>query len=314
MIVDQAKVVFQSGSGGQASTACVKLSSGKAIGVGGDGGRGGNVILRVSPHLYDLKSFKGKKKFIASSGQAGSKNNKSGKDADDLIVSVPAGTRVIEQGNIVVDLIKEDDQLLLCRGGLGGLGNFKRNYTKPAKEGERKEVVLDYRILNQVVILGFANSGKTTLFNALTGQNQKVADYPFTTSSCIWAAFEYEFKRFVVMDMPPLSRIRKPTQEGKNIFLRQILRSKLLIFLSDNPRDYKKDFEDILREVKAYDSSLLEEKKFFYLLAKIDTIDRKEDSLKVLPIGTKEGLKSEKLKKIIKEALEDENNSCKNRK
>lgn len=281
MIVDKARVIFQSGSGGRGSSGTVKLSSGKSVALGGDGGRGGNVILKVNPHLYDLKNFKGSKKFTADSGEAGSKKNKKGRDAEDLIVGVPLGTRVIAEGKIIADLLKEEDLFLVCRGGAGGLGNFKREYTVAAKEGVSRQVTLDYRIPNQVAILGFANSGKTTLFNALSGQNQKVADYPFTTNSCFWAPAEHEFKRFTVLDTPPLTRITKPAQEGRNNFLGQILRSQLLLFLSDNPTDAKRDFEDIESEIKAYDSELLKRKKIFYLSLKLDTIDIKELKKKI---------------------------------
>ena len=303
MIVDKARVTFLSGSGGQGSSGLVKLSSGKSVGLGGDGGRGGSVILKVNPHLYDLKTFKGNKKFAASSGEAGSKKNKKGKDADDLIVGVPSGTRVVEQGKIIVDLLKEEEQFLICQGGAGGLGNFKRDYTVAAKEGRIREVTLDYRIPNQAAILGFANSGKTTLFNALSGQNQKVADYPFTTTSCLWAPVEYESRRFVVLDTPPLTRITKPSQKGRNDFLGQLLRSEIVLILSDNPTDYRRDFKDILAEVNGYNSELLAGKKFFYLLAKVDTIDKKAEISEVLPIAAKQGLNIEELKKRIVKIL-----------
>ncbi|MCF7908464.1 MAG: 50S ribosome-binding GTPase [Candidatus Omnitrophica bacterium] len=303
MIFSKARVVFQSGSGGQGSRGVIKLSSGKSVGIGGDGGKGGSVILKVNLHLYDLKTFKGNKKFRALNGEPGSKKNKKGPDAEDLIVGVPLGTRVIEQGKVVFDLIKEDDQILLCRGGSGGLGNHKRNYITQAKEGQVREVVLDYRIPHDVAILGFPNCGKTSLFNSLCGQNQKVADYPFTTTSCVWAPCDYEFDYFTVLDTPPLTRIEKPSQEAKNNFLGQILRSKVVIFLSDNQSDYENDFQDIRREVERYDSLLLKGKKIFYLLAKIDTIDKKAGNDEFLLIGTKEKLKLQALKKIILKSL-----------
>lgn len=303
MIVSKARVVFQSGSGGQGSRGIVKLHSGKNVGIGGDGGRGGSVILKVNLHLYDLKSFKGNKKFRASSGEPGLKNNKKGPDAEDLIIGVPLGTRIIEQGKIVADLIKEDDQVLLCRGGAGGLGNHKRNYTTQAKEGQIREVNLDYRIPNEVAILGFSNCGKTSLYNSLCGQNQKVADYPFTTTSCVWAPCDYEFNRFTVLDTPPLTRIEKPSQEAKNYFLGQILRSKVVLFLTDSQADHGKDFQDIRKEVERYDPLLLKGKKIFYLLAKVDTIDKKAGNSQILIIGTKEKLRLENLKKAIVKSL-----------
>ena len=162
----------------------MSLSSRKVVGGGGDGGKGGDVILQINPHLYDLSKFKGNKKFIAKDGERGKEKNKKGKDAPALIVNVPCGTRVVEKDQLIVDLINEGDEFLICHGGAGGKGNYKRDYNIPAQEGQAKEVVLDYRIPNDVAILGFPNSGKTSLFNILTGHNYKVAHYPFTTTSC----------------------------------------------------------------------------------------------------------------------------------
>ena len=306
MIVSKARVVFQSGSGGRGSSGVLKLPLGKSVGVGGDGGNGGSVILKVNLHLYDLKNFKGSKKFSAADGEGGLKKNKKGLDAEDLIVGVPLGTRIVEQGKIVADLIKEDDQILLCRGGNGGLGNYRRNYITKAQEGQVREVVLDYRIPHEVAILGFSNCGKTSLFNSLCGQNQKVAEYPFTTTFCVLAPCDDEFKRFTVLDTPPLTKIEKPTQAAKNDFLGQILRSKVVLFLSDNLVGYKQDFQDIRNEAKRYDSSLLKGKKIFYLLAKVDTIDKKADSDELLLIGTKEKLKLKGLKERILKSLEQD--------
>lgn len=306
MIFTKARVIFRSGSGGKGSSSFVRSSSGSSFGAGGDGGSGGAIILKVDQHLYDLRNFKGKKKFLASSGEVGSKQNKKGRDAPDLIVGVPSGTRVFDVfGDLIVDLIGQDEQFILCRGGSGGLGNFKRNYTTSPQDGQEKEVILDYRIPNQVAILGFANSGKTTIFNALTGQNQKVADYPFTTLSCVWAPVDYEFKRFVILDMPPLTRIKKPSQQTKNDFLSQILRSQIILFVSEATADYKSDFKDILAEINRYDANLMDGKKIFYLLAKIDTIDTKVKDNKIMLLAAKQNQGLEELKAAIIEELGD---------
>ncbi len=282
----------------------LSLSHRKAIGGGGDGGRGGDVILKVTPHLYDLSKFKGNKKFIAQDGQRGRESNKKGKDAPALFVNVPFGTRVLdEDGQLITDLIAGEDEFLICRGGSGGKGNYKKEYTTPAHPGESKEVILDYRIPNDVAILGFANGGKTSLFNKLTGHDYKVADYPFTTTSCIWAKTEYEFKSCVVLDTAPFKRRKDSAQHIENKFLDHIFRSKIIILLSDVDNDFKQDFTDLKEEIALYDPLLLGGKKIFYLLNKVDKIDKKITDRSLIPISAEKGTGLDKLKAKIFKSL-----------
>jgi len=303
VIVDKVTVYLQSGKGGQGNFSFISLSSRKIIGGGGDGGRGGDVILKVNPHLYDLSKFKGNKKFIAEDGERGKEKNKKGKDAPCLIVNVPCGTRVIEEGEVIVDLVKSLDEFLICRGGAGGRGNYKKDYTVPPQEGRACEVVLDYRIPNDVAILSFANSGKTSLFNILTSHNYKVADYPFTTTSCIWAKTEFEFKSCVILDTPPLRRKKAPAEHRENTFLRHIFRSKIIILLSDNFSNFRRDFADLEKEISLYEHSLLKKKKIFYLLNKIDKIDKQIKMKGIIPISAKEGIGIDRLKAKIFNSL-----------
>ncbi len=246
----------------------------KVVGDGGDGGRGGSVVIRVSLHLYDLSKFKGNKKFIAANGGRGNGSNKKGKDADDLIIGVPYGTRVICAKEVIVDLVGDKLEFVICRGGMGGKGNYKRNYTMPPQEAQDKHVILDYRIPNDVAIVGFPNSGKTSLFNALTNQKQKVAEYPFTTTSCFWSKAEHEFESFTVLDTPPLKQRKDPDKRIEAVFLKHLLRSKVMLFLSDNACGCKNDFVSLADEISLYDSSFIKNKKVFYLLSKSDKIDK----------------------------------------
>ena len=335
MIIDKAVIYLRSGKGGEGCSSVMKLSSRKMVASGGDGGDGGDVILRVSSHLYDLSKFRGNKKFIADNGDTGKGSNRKGRDARDLIVELPLGTRVLVSGatpkgvsgaipsgtseavslgtseatssggkdKLIVDLAGEKTEFLICRGGRGGKGNYKRDYNLPAELGQEREVTLDYRIPNDVAILGFANSGKTALFNVLTGQNRKVAEYAFTTSSCFWSNSEYEFKRFTVLDTPPFKRNKKPLELTENTFLRHIFRSKILLLLSDK-KSFKEDFKDLENEISLYDSSLLKTKKIFYLLSKVDTIDRKAIGGRFLAISVDRLEAVESLKQKISQSLE----------
>lgn len=303
MIIDKAVIYLRSGKGGEGGSGLTKLSSRKAVPSGGDGSKGGSVVLKVSPHLYDLSKFRGKKKFIAADGERGKQGNKKGKDAQDLIISLPSGTRVLENDKLIVDLAGENTEFLICRGGRGGKGNYKRDYNLPAERGQEQEVILDYRVPNDVAILGFANSGKTALFNALTGQNRKVAEYAFTTNSCFWSNSEYEFKRFTVLDTPPFKISRAPLDLTENTFLRHIFRSKILLLLSDKV-SFEEDFKSLENEISLYDSSLLKTKKIFYLLSKIDTIDKKVISGKTLAISINKPETIQALKEKIFKSLE----------
>lgn len=303
MIIDKEIIYLRSGHGGEGSTSLRRFSSRKIIGYGGDGGRGGDVILKVSSSLYDLKKFKGNKKFIAANGECGKGNSKKGKDAQDLFVGVPQGTRVLDQEKLLVDLASENDEFLICRGGRGGKGNYRSDYTVPAKEGKECRVTLDYRISNDVAILGFANSGKTSLFNALTGQNSKVAHYPFTTTSCFWANSEYEFKRFSILDTPPFKKTKDSSNVAQNYFLRHIFRSKILLLLSDRASEADEDFKDLKNEISLVQPGLIKSKKIFYLLSKVDTME--EDTAgKKIRVSVKNPESIEKLKKKIAKSLQ----------
>ena len=302
MIIDKVTIYLRSGKGGQGSSVLTSLSSRKVVADGGDGGKGGDVILRVSLHLYDLSKFRGDKKFIASGGESGRSRNQKGKDAEALIVNVPSGTRVLAEDKVIADLVGEGAEFLICKGGKGGKGNYKRDYVLPAQGPEEKEVTLDYRVPNDVAILGFANSGKTSLFNALTGQERKVAEYAFTTTTCFWANSDYEFERSVVLDTPPFKKNKGSTHLEENRFLRHIFRSKILLLLSDKA-SADEDYKELKREISLFDNSLLETKKIFYLLAKIDTIDRKKAKKGVLIISMNKPETIEALKEKISKEL-----------
>lgn len=281
MIVDKAEVYFRSGRGGEGSNTFTSRGPHRKVACGGDGGAGGDVILKVSAHLYDLSKFQGKKKFIAGNGQSGSSNKKSGLDTADLIVDVPSGTRVIDaEGKLIVDLIDEQKSFVICRGGFGGKGNYKLKFSQPAKPGEQKQIILDYRIVNDAAIIGFPNSGKTSLFNTLCNQKAKVADYPFTTGHCHWAPCDYEFKRFVVLDTPPLKRRKSSEQVIEAGFLKHLFRSKIILLLGDS----QGDFNLLKEEISLYSPGLLKGKKIFYLRDKVDKIDIDKLKAEILDI------------------------------
>ncbi|UCD14938.1 MAG: 50S ribosome-binding GTPase [Candidatus Omnitrophota bacterium] len=305
MIVDRVQLDLKAGAGGEGVSCLERLSSRRTVGGGGDGGKGGDVILRVDAHYYDLSKFRMKRKFVASDGERGREHHKKGKDAQSLYVGVPRGTIVRDlKGRVIVDLVDYEGEFLICKGGAGGLGNWRRKFTVPAQEGETKQAILDYRIFNDVAVIGFPNSGKTSLFNALTHKSYKVASYPFTTTSCVWAPlFGQEHDNIVVLDTPPLKR--EPSGE-KEHFLKHLYRSKVILCLSDNFSERQQEFAAIKERIESFDPEIIKSKKFFYLLAKIDKIDKREGMDNAFAVSVKEPKGLDLLKKAIKKCLGNE--------
>ncbi|MFA6281125.1 MAG: GTPase [Candidatus Omnitrophota bacterium] len=304
MIVDEVKIYLKAGDGGEGSSSSMKYSVRRIIGGGGDGGRGGDVIFKVSPHHSDLVKFNDKKRITAENGERGKEYNKKGKHGEPAIIYVPKGTEVVDlDGNVIIDLNQDDQEYLICRGGNGGIGNFKKLYVLPAEKGQEKEVILYYCIPNDVTIVGFANTGKTSLFNALTGKSYKVADYPFTTTSCVWAPVEFKSVKFTVMDTPA---IKKDSQDNyaHNWFFKHLFRSKIVLFVSDDSSSCEEDFLLLKKEISAFDKELLKGKKNFYLLNKVDRIDKnKVDFKTIIPISVTTNTGIEELKKKITKTL-----------
>lgn len=267
MIVDRLQILFKSGNGGRGSGSLRKLSAVKFFPDGGDGGRGADLILKVSPHLYDLSKLKGKKKITAPSGKPGLKKSKNGQNGEDLFIDLPKGTRILDENNkLIVDLSKDNQKFILCKGGLGGRGSTRRPVTTEPQLGQAKLVTLDYRIPADISIVGLANSKKTTLFNLLTGQNNKVAHYPFTTATCALGHFSYDFKDITLLDTPPICKTKGDL--NKNRFLRHLFRAKLIVVLGQD-----KDFELVKEEISNFNPEFLSQKKVFYLQANIGKMD-----------------------------------------
>ena len=313
MIVDEVKIHLKAGRGGSGSSAFFKKGGYKIIGWGGDGGRGGSIILKVSLHLYDLSKFSYKKEFAAQDGKCGLSNNKTGRSGSNLLVEIPPGTLVRNlKGDVIVDMLNCNDTFEIAKGGGGGRGNYRGNHPREGLDGDKLEVILDYRIPNDVAILGLPNSGKTSLFNILTNKNYKVASYPFTTTSCVWASCEYDFKKFTILDLPALTEASHRGKGLGNRFLRHLWRTKILLFVSDNLKAYNRDMKVIEDQLNFFDNTLLKNKNFFYLLTKTDKIDKKVKG-SFTPISSKSCVNIDALKKKIIEGIYYEENSGKGR-
>ncbi len=296
--IDEVQVVIASGRGGGG---CISFrrESGEPRGGpdGGDGGKGGDVILRATKHLNSLVDFRNNKKYAARNGQQGTSSNCAGAQGDDLILNVPEGTilRGLD-GKIIVDMTELKEHMLL-KGGRGGKGNhFFRNsvnqapeHAQPGEAGEEIEVVLELKLIADVGIIGFPNAGKSTLISRISAAKPKIADYAFTTLAPNLGVVKFtEDKVFVVADIPGLV---KGAHLGVGLgiqFLKHIERTRLFVHLVDasglSGRIPIEDYDEINNELRMYDENNKDKPGFFALstrpqivvLNKADTLNEEE--------------------------------------
>lgn len=258
---------------------------------GGDGGHGGSIILVADANLNTLSEFNTKKLYKAEEGGNGQKKNMHGKDGDDLILSVPAGTVVKDATTkeIIADLNKHGSKATVAKGGRGGLGNthFKSSVHKApefaeiGEEGEHKKAILELKLVADVGIIGFPSAGKSTLISRISKAKPKIAAYPFTTlipnlGVLEMSQFDKKSKdSFVVADIPGLI---EGAHKGKGLgheFLRHVSRAEILVHMIDPTRESsKEDFKAINHELKAYDENLAK-KEQIVVINKIDAVDEK---------------------------------------
>ncbi|MBT8320269.1 MAG: GTPase ObgE [Eudoraea sp.] len=283
--VDYVKIDVVSGKGGQGS-AHLRREKFVAKGGpdGGDGGRGGHVIMRGNKNLWTLFNFKFKRHFKAGHGEHGSKSRSSGAAGVDVYVDVPLGTvvRDTETKKLLFEITEDGEEKIVAEGGLGGLGNwhFKSptnqtpRYAQPGIGGVEKQLTLELKVLADVGLVGFPNAGKSTLLAALTAAKPKIADYEFTTLKPNLGIVKYrDFRSFVMADIPG---IIEGAAEGKGLghyFLRHIERNAILLFLvpADSP-DISKEYEILLNELRKYNPEMLDKSRLV-AISKSDMLD-----------------------------------------
>jgi len=297
--VDYIKVYASSGKGGRGSA---HLHREKFITKGGpdggDGGRGGHIILRGSKDMWTLFHLKFKKHFRAEQGGDGSKSRSTGKDGSDIYVDVPLGTivRDSETAEIIFEITENGEEQILLEGGMGGRGNwhFKSStnqtprYAQPGVDGLEGWFQIELKILADVGLVGFPNAGKSTLLSVITAAKPKIADYAFTTLKPNLGIVEYrEFKSFVMADIPG---IIEGAAEGKGLghrFLRHIERNSTLLFLIPaDSDDIHKEYEVLLNELKKHNPELLDKQRLL-AISKTDMLDEElqEEIKNELPTG-----------------------------
>lgn len=279
------KVHLTSGKGGQGSAHLRREKYVPKGGPdGGDGGRGGHVIVRGDKNLWTLLGFKFKRHFQAGHGEHGSKSRSTGADGTDVYLDVPLGTvvRDTESNEILFEITEDGEEKVVLEGGKGGLGNWHfrsatnqtPRYAQPGLPGQERQVTLELKVLADVGLVGFPNAGKSTLLAALTAAKPKIADYEFTTLKPNLGIVQYrDFKSFVIADIPG---IIEGAAEGKGLghyFLRHIERNATLLFLIPaDSKDISREFEILLNELRKYNPELLDKQRLV-AISKSDMLD-----------------------------------------
>ena len=310
MFVDSIKLKVKSGKGG---AGCVSFRREKFIAKGGpdggDGGKGGDVIIECDNNTNTLSHFKGKKLLKAKNGRPGEGRKKHGANGEDLILKVPPGTIIKDAntGEVLLDMKEHGERKVLLEGGRGGLGNWHfrgprrqvPRYAQPGEEGKELEIILELKLIADVGLVGFPNAGKSTLISALSNARPEIANYEFTTLTPKLGVVKIdEFRSFVMADIPG---IIEGAHEGKGLglqFLKHIERTKIILYVIDlaSFREPFYQFETLKKELKKY-SEKLSNRPYAIALNKIDAVDIQKvneffEKMKVKPTECKYGADS----------------------
>jgi GTP-binding protein len=295
--IDYIRIFCRSGHGGAGARHFMrnKLTA-KGGPDGGDGGRGGHIILKGNAQLWTLLHMRYFKNVLAENGEGGSKNNCTGHDGKDIILEVPLGTiaKDEETGNIEAEILYDGQEIIWLKGGRGGLGNSNfatptnqvPEHAQPGEEGSEGYKYLELKVLADVGLVGFPNAGKSTLLSSITAATPKIANYAFTTLTPQLGMVEYRDSRsFCIADLPG---IIEGAAEGKGLghrFLRHIERNAILLFMIPaDSNDHKKEFDILRNELEQYNPEMLQ-KDFIIGISKSDMLDDelKEAISKELP-------------------------------
>ena len=291
MFIDRAKIHVQGGDGGNGVTAFRREKFVPRGGPsGGDGGRGGDVILVADGSLNTLLHLRYNPRHVAQRGLHGEGSNRSGHNGEDLVVRVPVGTQIFDAttGDLLHDLSHDGHRWLAARGGRGGFGNAHfttstnraPRYHQNGSKGEELDLQLELKLLADVGLVGFPNAGKSTFISTVSAARPKIADYPFTTLEPHLGVVDLgDFRTFVIADIPGLIEGAHTGAGLGDRFLRHIERTKLLLHLVDvssvSGRDPVSDYETVNHELASYNEELARRPQFV-VATKIDAIDEPE--------------------------------------
>lgn len=327
--VDYVKIYCRSGKGGRGSTHMRRAKYVPKGGPdGGDGGRGGNIILRGNRNYWTLLHLKYDRHILAGHGESGSRNRSFGKDGEDKVIEVPCGTVVYnaETGEYLCDVTGHGQEIVLLKGGRGGLGNWHfrtatnqaPRYAQPGEPMQEMTVILELKLLADVGLVGFPNAGKSTLLSTVSAAKPKIANYPFTTLEPNLGIVAYrDGKSFVMADIPG---IIEGASQGKGLglrFLRHIERNALLLFMVPaDSDDIRREYDILLNELRSFNPEMLDKQRVL-AVTKCDMLDQElmDEIEPALPegiphvfISSVTGLGITKLKDILWTELNRESN------
>ncbi|MEC8679665.1 MAG: GTPase ObgE [Bacteroidota bacterium] len=315
--IDHIKIFCKSGNGGRGSSSFRREKFVPLGGPdGGDGGKGGDIILKGNSQLWTLLHLRYTKHLKAENGEGGQGNKKHGKNGKDIIIEVPLGTiaKSAESNNIFVEILSHNEEKILLEGGIGGLGNvhFKTStkqapqYSQPGIKGIEEWINLELKVLADVGLVGFPNAGKSTLLSSISKAKPKIGNYPFTTLTPNLGVIPFKDNlSFIMADIPG---IIEGASEGKGLgirFLRHIERNSILLFIIPVDSNINNEFKLLYRELENYNKELLK-KKIIIAISKCDTVSIEElDKLKtnlkydIVKISSVSGLGLDQLKEMV---------------
>ncbi|WP_303328186.1 GTPase ObgE [uncultured Muribaculum sp.] len=327
--IDYVKIICRSGKGGAGSRHFHRAKYVPKGGPdGGDGGRGGHVILRGNSHMWTLLPLKYQRHVFAGNGAPGTGGRSFGKDGDDKVIEVPCGTVVFdaETGEYLCEVTYEGQEIKLLKGGRGGLGNWNfrtstnqsPRYAQPGEPAIEKTIILELKLLADVGLVGFPNAGKSTLLSSISAARPKIADYPFTTMEPQLGIVSYrDSQSFVMADIPG---IIEGASEGRGLglrFLRHIERNAVLLFMVPaDADDIKRQYEILLNELQQFNPELVDKPRVL-AISKSDMLDDElmeilsQDLPEDLPhvfISAVSGYGIQELKDVLWKAINDESN------
>lgn len=327
--IDYVKIQCRSGKGGAGSRHFHRAKYVPKGGPdGGDGGRGGHVILRGNRNMWTLLPLRYRRHVFATNGQSGGAGRSFGKDGEDALIEVPCGTVVFdaETGEYLTEVTDDGQEIKLLRGGRGGLGNWHfatatnrtPRYAQPGEPAIEKTVILELKLLADVGLVGFPNAGKSTLLSALSSARPKIANYPFTTLEPSLGIVSYHDRQsFVMADIPG---IIEGASEGKGLglrFLRHIERNSLLLFMvPGDTDDIKREYEILLNELSSFNPEMTDKHRVL-AVTKCDLLDDEliemlrettPDDIPVVFISAVTGQGLEELKDVLWRELNSESN------
>ena len=330
--VDYVKIQCRSGKGGKGSMHLKHIKYNPNGGPdGGDGGKGGSIILRGNHNYWTLLHLRYQRHIFAEHGGNGGKDKCHGTDGKDVYVDVPCGTVVYnaETGKFVCDVMEDGQEVVLLKGGRGGLGNFQfrtstnqaPRFAQPGEPMQEMTVIMELKLLADVGLVGLPNAGKSTLLSSLSAAKPKIANYPFTTLEPSLGIVSYrDHQSFVMADIPG---IIEGASEGKGLglrFLRHIERNSLLLFMvPGDTDDIKKEYELLLNELAQFNPEMLQKHRVL-AVTKCDLLDDElmemlrhdlPQDLQVLFISAVTGMGLDELKDILWEELNSESNKIK---